>query len=162
MGGQLGAVLTADVRGGAAPADEPVERGGGLIGGDAARDVHLKRLAGELVNDVQQPQRVADAAGNAAEATRTVLVDSTETLGSAVVGPGARGADARRLLRLLRRYGGLDGAAWDAIGPSAVRSVRAFQRRKGSPWTGSSAPTCARRCSGGCPVASRSTSRSGA
>ncbi|MBA2514160.1 MAG: peptidoglycan-binding protein [Solirubrobacterales bacterium] len=93
--------------------------------------MHLKRLAGELVNDVQQPQRVADAAGNAAEATRTVLVDSTETLGSAVVGPGARGADARRLLRLLRRYGGLDGAARDAIGPSAVRSVRAFQRRKG-------------------------------
>lgn len=89
------------------------------------------RLTGLHEGEHRVRVRVADAAGNAAEAARTVLVDSTETLGSAVVGPGARGADARRLLRLLRRYGGLDGAARDAIGPSAVRSVRAFQRRKG-------------------------------
>ena len=75
--------------------------------------------------------RVRDGAGNEDRVERTLLVDSTERLGMATVGLGARGADARKLLALLRRHGGLRGGAQERIGPAAVRAVRRFQRRKG-------------------------------
>src|SRR5439155_1255046 len=57
--GQLGAVVAADVRRGAALGGQALEHRDGLIGGDAAVDVHRQRLAGVLVDDVEQPQRAA-------------------------------------------------------------------------------------------------------
>jgi len=75
--------------------------------------------------------RVRDRAGNEDRVARTLLVDSTERLGTATIGPGARGADARELLRLLRRHGGLRGGGRETVGPAAVRAVERFQRRKG-------------------------------
>jgi len=75
--------------------------------------------------------RARDRAGNAATERRRLLVDSTERLGSATLGRGARGADARSLLRLLRRYGGYDGPVGSRIGDEAIAAVRRFQRRRG-------------------------------
>ena len=73
---------------------------------------------------------VRDRAGNEDRVARTLLVDSEERLGSATVGLGARGSDARNLLTLLRRHGGLRGGRRERIGPAAVRAVKRFQRRK--------------------------------
>lgn len=75
--------------------------------------------------------RVRDRAGNEDSVARTLIVDSTERLGTATIGLGARGADARGLLRLLRRHGGLRGGGRETVGPAAVRAVERFQRRKG-------------------------------
>ena len=57
--GQLGAVVAAHVRGRAALVGEPLEHGDGLVGVDAPRDVHRQRLAGELVDDVEQLEHAA-------------------------------------------------------------------------------------------------------
>ena len=75
--------------------------------------------------------RVLDRAGNEDRVARALLVDSTERLGTATIGLGARGADAGKLLTLLRRHGGLRGGGREKIGPAAIRAVKRFQRRKG-------------------------------
>ena len=98
----------------------------------AVRDGQLRaRLAPLHEGEHRLVVRVRDGAGNEDRVERTLLVDSTERLGMATVGLGARGADARKLLALLRRHGGLRGGAQERIGPAAVRAVRRFQRRKG-------------------------------
>jgi len=75
--------------------------------------------------------RVRDRAGNEDRVARTLIVDSTERLGTATVGLGARGADASELLTLLRRHGGLRGGGRQRIGSAAIQAVKRFQRRKG-------------------------------
>src|SRR3954447_10177051 len=57
--GQLRSVVTAHVRGRAALVGEALEHGHGLVGVDAAGDVDRERLAGELVNDVEQLDHAA-------------------------------------------------------------------------------------------------------
>jgi hypothetical protein len=59
VGGHLRAVVTADVCRGATHGDQSLEHLEGRIGGDAAGRVHDQRLPGELVDDVQQLQRLA-------------------------------------------------------------------------------------------------------
>ncbi len=70
-----------------------------------------------------------DAAGNTRRREQTIIVDSTETLGSATVGVGAQGRDVRQLLVLMRRFGGYRGRAGNGFDDGADRALRAFQAR---------------------------------
>jgi len=70
-----------------------------------------------------------DEAGNARRREQTIIVDSTETLGSATVGVGAQGRDVRQLLTLMRRFGGYRGRAGNTFDAGADRVLRAFQAR---------------------------------
>jgi hypothetical protein len=55
VGGELGAVVAGDVLGRAAALDDqPVEHGHGAVGVDPAGALDGQRLAGELVDDVQE------------------------------------------------------------------------------------------------------------
>ncbi len=71
-----------------------------------------------------------DEAGNTRRSEETIVVDSTEALGSATVGVGAKGADVRKLLTLMRRFGGYRRRAGSSFDDGAVRALRAFQSRE--------------------------------
>ena len=70
-----------------------------------------------------------DRAGNTRRREQDVMVDSTETLGAAVIGAGARGRDVRQLLALMRRFGGYRGPAGQTFDSGALRALRSFQSR---------------------------------
>ncbi len=59
MRSELGPVVAANVPRSATLAGEPVKHVDSVVGGDAGRDVHLQRLAGELLDDVEQLDHLA-------------------------------------------------------------------------------------------------------
>jgi hypothetical protein len=110
-GGHLGAVVAAEVRRGAPRRDEPLEDRDGLIGGDRAVDVHDQRLARELVDDVQQLQRLAVGGLVELEVKRPHMI-------------GALGAQT------LRRPGGVP-EPWDVlrVAPPVIRAFGGWPGR---------------------------------
>ncbi len=72
--------------------------------------------------------RVADAAGRVTTTKREIVIDSSETLGEAVLGLGARGADVSELHRLLVAAGYLatdPGTTFNKLTESALRKLQA-------------------------------------
>jgi hypothetical protein len=59
LGDELATVVRADELRPAVPVEQPLEHSDDLARTDMPRDMTLKRPAGELVDDVQDPQRAA-------------------------------------------------------------------------------------------------------
>ncbi len=98
-GGQLGAVVGAEVRWrGAALGDQAFEDRDGLVGVDRASALDRQRLAGELVDDVEELQFAAVGGRVVLEAQRPDVVRS---LGAEPVGGRGRFPEPAALARLL-------------------------------------------------------------
>jgi len=69
-GGQLGAVVGPEVLGSPALGREPLEHGDRLVGVDRAIDLDCERLAGELVDDVEELQLAPVCGGIVLEVKR--------------------------------------------------------------------------------------------
>jgi len=116
--GEDDALVTVRIDGAALPSVEASEGRFALVTPAMAEGTHTMAVT------------ATDAAGNSGTAKQKVLVDSTERFGMATLGPGARGADARRLATLLRRFGGYRGRPASAVEPRIAAALRRFQRRR--------------------------------
>jgi len=81
-----------------------------------------------------------DSVGHVATHNETFLVDSTEKLGDATLGPGAVGADVKQLQKLLKLNHLYHGARTGIYDASTAKAVRAMQKRLSETPTSLAAP----------------------
>ena len=91
-----------------------------------ARTLHLGTLA-EGTHTIACTS--TDTVGHVATHTETFLVDSTEKLGNATLGPGAVGADVKQLQKLLKLNHVYTGARTGIYDAATAKAVRGMQRR---------------------------------
>lgn len=81
--------------------------------------------------------KAADAAGRTVSSRRQVLIDSSETLGEAVLGLGARGADVKLLHERLMEAGCLPrGPVTEKFDKTTEQALKKFQKAQGFQVTG--------------------------
>jgi lipoprotein-anchoring transpeptidase ErfK/SrfK len=81
-----------------------------------------------------------DSVGHVADYTETFLVDSTEKLGTATLGPGAVGADVKQLQKLLKLNHIYHGARTGVYDAATAKAVRTMQKRLNQGVTSLAAP----------------------
>lgn len=92
--------------------------------------------------------KATDAAGHVATRSTRVVVDSTETLGTATLSKGAIGKDVAALQKLLKQNKAYPGEVTGAFDDSVRRAVVRFQERNGLPVDGIAGPTVIAALSG--------------
>jgi lipoprotein-anchoring transpeptidase ErfK/SrfK len=102
-----------------------------------ARTVHLGTLS-EGTHTIACT--ATDSVGHASAHTETFLVDSTEKLGTATLGPGAVGADVKQLQKLLKLNHLYHGARTGIYDAATAKAVRAMQKRLKQTVTSLAAP----------------------
>jgi lipoprotein-anchoring transpeptidase ErfK/SrfK len=81
-----------------------------------------------------------DSVGHVSSYNQTFLVDSTEKLGTATLGPGAVGADVKQLQKLLKLNHIYHGARTGIYDAATAKAVRAMQKRLKQTVTSLAAP----------------------
>jgi lipoprotein-anchoring transpeptidase ErfK/SrfK len=81
-----------------------------------------------------------DSVGHVSSYNQTFLVDSTEKLGTATLGPGAVGADVKQLQKLLKLNHIYHGARTGIYDAATAKAVRAMQKRLKQAVTSLAAP----------------------